>query len=202
MRSFKVYPNHLLYTSGSCKFEGESIIYSGIKLELGDKPEIKISISSMKRSQRDSYLSELLEQLFVQDFSSLAVGKKAWVLRVEVFMLNAIDEAYLEAIAHSISHSLQDLKIPAVKVTKNYLTDEEDYEIMEEQMQGVQFKIPKVQVIGQVGVELVKDLTFEEFHQVERKYIVVSGSQVRSFDKMVESYLPEDFLRVITFAKS
>lgn len=78
MRDAKITRSHLICTSGSCKYEGETIIYTGIKLELGDRPQIKVNVSSMKRTNEEKqtieYLQELLESLYLTDLSELKVG--------------------------------------------------------------------------------------------------------------------------------
>lgn len=196
-------PHHLLYTSGSCKFEGECVLYTGIKLELAQRTTIKVNISSIK-NKKCQHLEELLEELFVSDFTSLKVGKKAWALKVEVFLLTDINEAYMESIGQSISEALHDLRIPKIQVTKNCLTDEEEYELLQGEFERIQFKIPTIHVIGQIEREFVKDMSFKEFHSVDKKYIVSLGglSAIRTFDRFTDGYQGEDFLRVLQFVKS
>ena len=52
-RNVKINKSHLICTSGSCKYEGEVMIYTGIKIELSNQPTIKVNISSMKKSNDD-----------------------------------------------------------------------------------------------------------------------------------------------------
>lgn len=77
-RNVKINRSHLICTSGSCKYDGEIIIYTGIKIELSNQPKIKVNISSMKKShddkQKSAYLSELLESIYETDLSDLKVG--------------------------------------------------------------------------------------------------------------------------------
>lgn len=49
IREVKITRGHLICMSGSCKYEGDVTIYTGVKLELGDKSAIKINVSSMKK---------------------------------------------------------------------------------------------------------------------------------------------------------
>lgn len=115
--------------------------------------------------------------------------------------IGLVDEAYTQSIAESISAALKDLKIPKLKVTKNFLTEEEEYEVIANEYESVSFVVPKIHVIGQVGNELVKDLTAEEFYAVEKKYIISLSNKtlMRTFDKVEEAFSAEDFLRVLQF---
>ncbi len=76
-----------------------------------------------------------------------------------------MDIAYLEAICTSIKEAMNDLKIPAVKVTKNLLTEVEEFELLPNEPTKT-FNCDKIYVVGKVGTELVKDMTFEEFYSV------------------------------------
>lgn len=60
---------------------------------------------------------------------------------------------------------MNDLKIPAIKVTKNLLTDVEEFELMANEPVK-SFNGDKIYVVGKVGTELVKDMSFEEFYSV------------------------------------
>lgn len=61
---------------------------------------------------------------------------------------------------------MADLRIPAIKVTKNLLTEVEEYELLPNEPTK-SFKGDKIYVIGKVGTELVKDMSFEEFYSVD-----------------------------------
>ncbi|CAD8067702.1 unnamed protein product [Paramecium primaurelia] len=206
VREVKLLKSHLICTSGSCKYEGEITIYTGIKLELGDQSQIKINVSSMKRTndekQKAQYLQELLESLYKTDMSELKVGQKGWVLVVEVFLLCQIDIAYLEAICISINEAMTDLKIPTIKVTKNLLTEIEEYELLPNEPTK-SFKCDKIYVVGKVGTELVKDMSFEEFYSVDQKLILVQGrngnNKLRTFDSC--GFDADDLMRVLVFIK-
>jgi hypothetical protein len=52
---------------------------------------------------------------------------------------------------------------------------------------------------------LVRDLTFEEYHSMEKKFLVlVKDSKIiniQTFDEFAVPYNPEDLMRVIEFVK-
>lgn len=124
------------------------------------------------------------------------------MLVVEVFLLCSIDNAYLEAITRSIHEAMADLKIPAIKVTKNLLTEVEEYELLPNEPTK-SLTSDKIYVIGKVGGEFVKDLTFEEFYSVEQKMILVLGRNGSNKLKTFEScgFEADDLLRVLQFIK-
>ena len=63
--------------------------------------------------------------------------------------------------------------------------------------------MPYLKTIGQVGQELVNDLTFNEFYSTERKYLVTLLDNkiinIQTFDDFKVAYNPQDFMRVIEF---
>jgi hypothetical protein len=69
----------------------------------------------------------------------------------------------------------------------------------------VDFQVPRLVVVGQVGQELVRDMGFEEYHSAEKKFLatVCNGKVlgVQTFDEFKFPYNPEDLLRVIECLK-
>lgn len=56
--------------------------------------------------------------------------KSGWNVNIDVFLLNYIDPYMIDMISLSMRHALEDLRIPELIVHHNYLTNEDEFEIV------------------------------------------------------------------------
>lgn len=64
----------------------------------------------------------------------LTKGKKGLRLNIDIFLIDYVNFGYLDLIAIGIREAFEDLRIPDMKITHNYLTNEDEVDLLEDKM--------------------------------------------------------------------
>lgn len=143
----------------------------GIKTEIGDKPEISISIemagkSSQQTRDRLKEISTILQKLLIDhiDKSQLVIipDKKAWKVFIDVLIVDENASNLCEQISLSVVFALEDMKIIGTQGFINKNTGEDFVQVTENYWQLSLENVPVIISISFIEDTMVLDLTEEE----------------------------------------
>ncbi|OMJ72683.1 hypothetical protein SteCoe_28817 [Stentor coeruleus] len=143
----------------------------GIKTEIGEKPEISISIemagkSSQQTRDRLKEISTILQTLLIDhiDKSQLLIipDKKAWKVFIDVLIVDENASSLCEQISLSVVFALEDMKIIGTEGFINKNTGEEFVQVTEDYWKLNMHDVPVIISINFIEDVMVLDLTEEE----------------------------------------